>query len=155
MFVCPMIAVCAEKSFFKRESSSRALVELVAKWFVFWAVGLRLFSTGLSQAINPAFTGSILDVGEPCFVAIKELGFSNICMGLIACLSLFLPMWRKAGGLCGGLYLGIAGFLHISRLAEGINIKETLAMVSDLFIFSIVVFYLLYDSARQLSRNNS
>jgi hypothetical protein len=147
MFVCPIIAICVEKFFFKRESSFQILVELIAKWFIFWAVGIRLLTAGFSQAINPVFTGSILNVGEPCFVAIKELGFANISMGLIACLSLFLPTWRKAGGVCGGLYLGIAGFLHISRLAEGINVNESIAMISDLCIFSIVILYLV-DSIR-------
>jgi hypothetical protein len=143
MFVCPIISIWVEKLLAKRESSFQVLIELIAKWFIFWAVGIRLLTAGFSQAVNPAFTGSILDVPEACFVAIKEIGFANISMGLIALMSLFLPTWRKAGGLCGGLYLGIAGFLHVSRIAEGINVKETIAMVSDLFIFSIVVFYLL------------
>jgi hypothetical protein len=29
---------------------------LAGKWFIFWAVGLRLFIAGLRQVINPSFT---------------------------------------------------------------------------------------------------
>ena len=145
MFVFPLISILIERAYNKKREFSQPVIETSAKWFIFWGVGIRLLTTGLSQTLNPAFTASILDIPDTCFVAIKEIGFANISMGLLAVISLFVPSWRKAGGFCGGLYLGIAGLLHVSRIPEGINQKETIAMVSDLFIFVIVAFYLMYS----------
>ena len=34
------------------------LMPLVGKWFVFWAVGARLFIAGIRQVIQPAFTAA-------------------------------------------------------------------------------------------------
>jgi hypothetical protein len=145
MFVFPLISILIERAYQKKRELSQPVIETAAKWFIFWGVGVRLLTVGLSQALNPAFTASILEISDTCFVAIRELGFTNISMGLLAVITVCVPSWRKAGGFCGGLYLGIAGFLHVGRLSEGINLKETIAMVSDLFIFVIVVIYLVYS----------
>jgi len=145
MFVFPLVSILIERAYQKKRELSQPVIETTAKWFIFWGVGVRLLTVGLSQALNPAFTASILEITDNCFVAIKEIGFANISMGLLAVISLFVPSWRKAGGFCGGLYLGVAGFLHVGRIPEGINLKETIAMVSDIFIFVIVAFYLVYS----------
>jgi len=145
MFVFPLISILIERAYNKKREFSQPVIETSAKWFIFWGVGIRLLTAGLTQTLNPGFTASILEITDNCFVAIKEIGFANISMGLLAVISLFVPSWRKAGGFCGGLYLGIAGLLHVGRISEGINQKETIAMVSDLFIFTIVVLYLIYS----------
>ena len=145
MFVFPLVSFLIERAYRKKREFPQPVIETLAKWFIFWGVGIRLLTAGISQTLNPGFTASILEISDTCFVAIREIGFANISMGLLAVISLFIPSWRKAGGFCGGLYLGIAGFLHVGRISEGINLKETIAMVSDLFIFAIVVFYLVYS----------
>lgn len=145
MFLFPVISIIVEIRFFKNRISNYNIFEIIAKWFIFWGIGMRSITGGLSQSFNPAFTASLLQVPDSSFVAIKEIGFANISIGLTALISLFLPSWRKTAGFCGGFYLGTAGFLHVSRIAAGINMKETIAMVSDLFIFSIVVIYLIYS----------
>ena len=57
---------------------------LVGKWFVFWAVGVRLFVAGLRQASKPLFTlRDIFHIQDPSGqVVVRELGFANICFGL-------------------------------------------------------------------------
>jgi hypothetical protein len=37
-------------------AGSQAGISIIGKWFLFWAVGMRLFVAGCRQIINPAFT---------------------------------------------------------------------------------------------------
>ena len=141
MLALPVISILVEIYFFARERNFHSVVEITAKWFIFWGLGMRSLTAGLSQAFNPPFTAALLEVPESCFVAIREIGFANMSIGMTALISLFLPSWRKAACLCGGLYLGLAGFLHVSRMSGGINESEAIAMASNLFILSIVVIY--------------
>ena len=118
--------------------------ETIGKWFVFWALGVRALTAGISQSVNPGFTASLLQVPESSFVVIRELGFANTCMGLTGVISLFASGWRRPAGFCAGLFLGIAGVLHVTRIPEGINAREAIAMVSDLAAFLVVAAYLLH-----------
>ncbi|MBN1533336.1 MAG: hypothetical protein JXA20_11780 [Spirochaetes bacterium] len=115
-----------------------------AKWFVFWALGVRLLTVGLRQAAKPAFTAEsifrITDKGS--HVIVRELGFANICSGLLGAVSLILPQWRMAAAFTGGLYMGIAGLMHAVKRPEGPN--EAIAMVSDLFIFFVMAACMLH-----------
>ena len=115
---------------------------LMGKWFVFWPVGVRLFIAGLRQATKPAFTArEIFHLkSDDSFPVIKELGFANMSMGGVAILSLFFPSWRIPAAAAGGLYFGLAGFLHLFKKRDSSN--ETIAMISDLYIFLLMVLYL-------------
>jgi hypothetical protein len=115
---------------------------LIGKWFVFWPIGVRLFIAGLRQATKPAFTArEIFHLNnDDSFPIIKELGFANMSMGGIAILSLFFPSWRIPAAASGGLYFGLAGFLHLFKKRDSTN--ETIAMISDLYIFLLMALYL-------------
>lgn len=117
--------------------------ELIGKWFVFSAVGLRLFLAGIKQTTNPAFTAKEIfhiDSTE-CYPILRELGFSNLCFGLIGILSLFFPQWRIVSAFGSGLYFGIAGIQHMIKKPAGIN--ETFALVTDFFIFIFLFIYFI------------
>jgi hypothetical protein len=118
--------------------------ETAGKWFVFWALGVRLFTAGLRQAAKPAFTAeSIFGIEDPeSHVIVRELGFANICLGGIGLISLVLPQWRTAAAFAGGLFMGLAGIMHAVKRPEGPN--EIVAMASDLFIFCVMAAYLLH-----------
>lgn len=119
------------------------LIIKLGKWFVFWAIGVRLFTAGLRQVTKPKFTlemiFNIKSVESSAIV--RELGFANICFGLSGILSIFIPDWRPAAAFTGGLYMGIAGVYHIIKKPSGFN--EIVAMVSDLFVFIILAIYLI------------
>jgi hypothetical protein len=140
MLILPIISIIVDYQYHK----DRSLILLVGKWFVFWAVGIRLLLAGLRQAIKPAFTAKeIFNLeGTESHVIVRELGFANLCFGLIGLLSLFVPEWRSAAAFTGGLYMGIAGFYHILKKPEGFN--EVVAMVSDIFIFLVLAAYLYF-----------
>lgn len=120
--------------------------DLFGKWFIFSAVGLRLFLAGIKQVINPEFTAKQifhLDSAES-FPILRELGFANFCFGLTAIVSLFKPEWRIVCAFASGLYFGIAGMQHGFKKTAGIN--EKFALWTDLIIF-IVLLILFIKSA--------
>ena len=119
-------------------------VMLAGKWFVFWAMGVRLLVAGLRQAIQPGFTAQqifhIQDTGSHAVV--RELGFANICSGLLGMASLWLPTWRMAAAAMGGLYYGLAAVMHVVKRPAGGN--EWVALVSDVFITIVLVVFLCF-----------
>jgi len=117
---------------------------LIGRWFVFWAVGIRLFIAGIRQVTKPAFTAKEIFnfSGEESFPVIRELGFSNISLGLLGIISLFKVQWCEAAAIAGGLYYGLAGILHVFKKPGSTN--EVIAMVSDLGIFVLLAFYLFF-----------
>lgn len=87
----------------------------VFRWFLFWAVGVRLLVAGLRQVLQPSFTAAEIFKlqGREAFPVVRELGFANLCQGLVAALSVGIPSWRIPAAVAGGLYFGVAGALHI------------------------------------------
>lgn len=116
---------------------------LFGKWFIFSAVGIRLFLAGMKQCTNPAFTAQeIFQINNSeSFPIVRELGFANLCFGLIGIISLFMPQWRVVSAFGSGLYYGIAGIQHLIKKPVGTN--EMFAMVTDIFIFILLMIYFL------------
>ena len=115
---------------------------LFAKWFIFSAVGLRLFVAGIQQSTNPAFTAKeIFHIDSPdSFPIVRELGFANLCFGVVGIVSLFKPEFRVVSALASGLYYGLAGAMHFVKKPAGIN--ETFALWTDLIIFAVLLTYI-------------
>ena len=136
MFVFPSLSVIIE--FYADKSQ---LLDLTGKWFIFWAIGMRLFTAGLRQAINPSFTAEdIFHIKDRAsFVVVRELGFANICLGIMGLLSIFVPQSRIVAAVSGGFFFGIAGATHIIKKPVGPN--EWVAMVSDVFIAVVMLMY--------------
>ncbi|GAO43140.1 DUF6790 family protein [Flavihumibacter petaseus] len=113
-------------------------VELFGKWFIFSAAGLRLFIAGLRQSLQPSFTAHKIFhfTGTDSYAVIRELGFANICLGLMGIISISRPDWRMPAAFASGLYYGLAGLLHIIKKPTGIN--EAVAMWTDLIIFALL-----------------
>jgi hypothetical protein len=139
MFVLPLVSIAIESIFFTNSN----LIFLTGKWFVFWAIGIRLFSAGIKQATNPAFTlEKIFGIkSKESLVIVRELGFANICMGFLGTVSLFMEQFRLSAAIAGGLYFGLAGLLHVFKKRESKN--EIIAMVSDLLIFIVMIIFVI------------
>lgn len=134
MAVLPVVSTLAEFWW----GGAAGLLFAAGKWFVFWAVGVRLLIAGLRQVLQPAFTArTIFGIADPAAEKlVAEIGFGNLSMGLVASLTLLFPAWLVPAGLAGGLYLALAGFKH---LANGSRTRaENIAMVSDLAVAAIV-----------------
>jgi hypothetical protein len=122
--------------------SSAGPLSLIGKWFVFWGVGVRLMLAGLRQIANPAFTAdAIFGIKEKAALTIvQELGFGNLSIGLLGVLALARTEWIVPAAITGGLFYGLAGGKHLIKGQR--NRTETIAMVSDLWIFLVLAFYL-------------
>ena len=136
MLLLPVISIVIDAGY-----KSGISIFYIGKWFVFWAIGIRLLTAGLRQVIKPAFTAKdILHIDSiESHIIVRELGFANICFGLAGVLSLYIPEWRTAAAFTGGLYMGIAGVQHIIKKPSTPN--EVVAMVSDIFIFLVMAVY--------------
>ncbi|HEX7757667.1 MAG TPA: DUF6790 family protein [Niabella sp.] len=137
-FLLPLICSVAEMLVDKQSSVSFGLF---GKWFIFSAVGVRLFIAGVKQTTDPAFTAKeIFHLQNPeSYPIVRELGFANLCFGLIGIMSLFFPQWRVVSAFGSGLYYGIAGLQHFLKKPVGVN--EKFAMVTDLLIFLVLLVY--------------
>jgi hypothetical protein len=114
---------------------------LVAKWFVFWAVGIRLFTAGLSQAANPEFTAREIFrfMSKDSYVVIRELGFANIALGAMGILSVINEHWRLLAAIISGIFFGFAALQHFSKKPDSSN--EFVAMVYDTSVFVILIVF--------------
>ena len=127
MIAFPVVSILAEAS-----SGTSDIAFLVGKWFVFWAVGIRLLTAGVRQVMTPSFTAvSIFRITDPSAEKlVTEIGFGNLTIGLIAALSLIFPDWLVPAGLTGALYLALACIKHVVNKDR--SLKENVAMISDL-----------------------
>ncbi|HEV7782201.1 MAG TPA: DUF6790 family protein [Chitinophagaceae bacterium] len=138
-FVLPVICFVSDHLI----NGTALSLELFGKWFIFSAVGLRLFLAGIRQTTKPAFTArEIFHIDSPeVFPIVRELGFANLCFGIVGIVSLFKPEWRVVSACGSGLYYGFAGMMHVIRKPVGTN--EKVALWTDLIIFTVLVIYFI------------
>lgn len=124
-------------------SPSVSFVDLVGKWFVFWAVGVRLLTAGIRQIIQPEFTATkIFEIDDPgALKIVAELGVSNISIGILGVVSLYYESLLMPSALYGAIFFGLAGVRHLTNKKR--NTLETVATVSDIWIALICLGYLI------------
>jgi hypothetical protein len=137
MLVLPVASAVAE---FLMTQGAAGWLALIGKWFVFWAVGIRLAVAGVRQVLTPTFTAELLRIKDKAaHPLVRELGFGNLAIGTTGALTLALPNWTLSAAMCGGLFYGFSGVQHI--FSRDRNSAETSAMVSDLFVFAVLAVY--------------
>ena len=146
--VLPSGSVFAEQHFWH---STLPLMDLIGKWFTFWAVGARLAIAGLRQSIQPRFTArEIFNLkGDEALPIVRELGLANISMGTLGLVSLWLPAVTWPAALVGGLYYGLAGALHVGRGEKTFN--ERFAMITDLLAFAVLAAYVAMEFVTKMA----
>lgn len=140
MLVLPLASVAIDAV---RPGSAVGDMHLIGKWFVFWAAGVRLFIAGVRQVLQPKFTAEeIFEIHDSAsFPIVRELGFANLSMGVLATCSIFRAGWIVPAALVGGLYYGLAGLGHIFHKNK--NAKEYVAMISDGLVFLVLLIFLV------------
>jgi hypothetical protein len=93
--------------------------------------------------LQPKFTAEeIFEIHDSAsFPIVRELGFANLSIGLLAICSIFRPGWIVPAALVGGLYYGLAGLGHIFHKNK--NAKEYVAMISDGLVFLVLLIFFL------------
>lgn len=132
--VLPIVSAVIELAVFGGDP-----VMVFGKWWVFWGVGTRLLVAGVAQVSGRGPTSEILGsenvtVQEKQLVG--ELGTANIGMGLAGLLAL-VPGWAVPAGIAGGIFLLIAGLIHLPK--RGKSAQEALATWTDLIVGVAVV----------------
>ena len=122
--------------------SNLSVLPLIGRWWTFWAVGIRLMIAGLRQVIEPRFTAQeIFGIDDTAsFPLVREIGFANLTFGTLGICSLFRVDWTAPAGIAGGLYYGLAGLVHVVQRRK--NLKEWVAMISDLFVCSLLAVFI-------------
>jgi hypothetical protein len=134
MLALPLISIVAQILLTDHGALQGAqYLVVVAKWYVFWAVGVRLSLAGLRQIIQPRYTAeTILGLkGTESLFVVRELGFANVSMGSVGLASLGSPSWVTPVAMLGAIYYGLAGINHCFH--KGRNTLQNVALVSDLF----------------------
>jgi uncharacterized protein DUF6790 len=138
MFVLPLASIVIETSL---RHHAVAAAFLMGKWFVFWAVGIRLLMAGLRQIVQPRYTAeTILGITDPdAILIVRELGFANTAFGIIGFGSIFFPGWVLPAGVAGAVFYSLAGINHLMHKKP--NKLQNVAMISDLFVAVILSFF--------------
>ncbi|MFG1430724.1 DUF6790 family protein [Xanthobacter sp. V2C-8] len=137
MAVLPLLSIGAELAL-----HGGAPAALAAKWFTFWGVGVRIMLAAARQVTQPEFTARILGISDPrAHIVVRELGFANGAIALLALLSLPWPLFLVPAMLAGAVFLGLAGIQHAMQKERGG--KETIAMVSDLGLAAVLLACLM------------
>jgi hypothetical protein len=126
-------------------------VLVFGKWWVFWGVGTRLLVAGIAQVSGKGPTAAILGSTAPTVQETqltRELGIANVGMGVAGLLAL-VSDWALPAGLAGGVFLLIAGIMHVPK--KGKNAKEALATWTDLIVGIAVVVLAVYSLVRLVS----
>jgi hypothetical protein len=139
MVIAPIVSVAVEAS---RASNTLGLIFLIGKWFVFWGVGVRLFTAGIKQALQPDFTAKILDIkSNDALVVVRELGFANMAIGAVGLGAALNNNWIVPGAIAGAIFYGAAGIQHLFKHRD--TVAESVALVSDLLMATIAVGFLI------------
>jgi hypothetical protein len=143
MVVMPVLSILWEVT----GAQNPSLVQLIGKWAVFWIVGIRLLTAGLSQMLRPDFTSrTIFEIDDPDAVKlVSELGISNIAAGALGVASLFVPGWALPAALYGFIFFALAGLRHIGN--AGRNRAESVATVTDLWAAAVLGLFLVASLA--------
>lgn len=140
LLILPLLSIAFDKE--------RKSIDTGIKWFVFWALGVRLFTAGIVQVFNSSYTADfLLQIEMSDYLVVRELGFCNIAMGTLAILSLFWEKYRKPASICVGIFISGAMILHIIRI-EQINFSEFVSLAGDVFIVVIAVLCIVRDRVK-------
>ena len=140
LLICPLASVVIDAV---RLHESFASLALIGRWWTFWAVGVRLLMAGIRQVVQPRFTAEeIFGIRDASALPIvREIGFANLSMGALGIFSVVRPGWVVPAAMVGGLYYGLAGFVHLP--GKNRNAKEYTALVSDWFAAGVLGWFVV------------
>jgi hypothetical protein len=139
MLVLPAASVLVD---YVHTPTPDTLMPLVGKWFVFWAVGVRLGLAGIRQFFQPRFTAEKIFgmKGDEALPLVRELGIANFALGVVGVASLAEPSFVLPAAIAAAIFYGVAGFQHLAQKER--NGNENIAMASDLFAFVVLAAFI-------------
>lgn len=115
---------------------------IYAKWVIFWGIGLRYIISGFYFVYDPFQIGKESRSGHDAIARLaKDLGWAEVCIGLLGVVSLFEPGIRWVAGMVGGLLSGITGARHFTL--DTLSKKDRLWTYINIVVFILVIIYLI------------
>jgi hypothetical protein len=110
-------------------------------------VGIRLFLASVRQFFQPWFTAEqIYGIkSDDALPLVRELGVANFATGVVGIFSLAMPGFVMPVAITAGIFYGVAGFHQFAERDR--NRNETIAMISDLFVFLVLAVYIVVGLA--------
>jgi hypothetical protein len=141
MLVFPVASIIAETVF---RDHGVMLWTVYGKWWVLWAVGVRLLMAGIRQIMQPRYTAeAIFGIkGEDVLPVVRELGFANAAIGFVGVGSSFFPHWVLPAAIVGMVFYGLAGINHLTHKRR--NFNENVAMTSDIFVACVMLSFIIH-----------
>ncbi len=138
MVVLPIFSIAGEWL----ATPDASLILLIGKWFVFWVVGVRLFTAGIKQILQPEFTAkTIFEIEDPgATKVVSELGIANFAMGLLGLASLYFSSWTMPAAVAGVIFYGFAGIRHLGNQKR--NSIENVATATDLWAALVLAVFI-------------
>jgi hypothetical protein len=138
MLLLPVVSIGMEHFY---AHSPASLWLLMGKWFVFWAVGVRLSLAGVRQFFQPRFTSEKIFAikSDDALPLVRELGIANFATGIVGIASLARPSFVLPAAIIAAIFYGLAGIRHL--VAKGRIGNESVAMFSDLAVSLLLATY--------------
>ena len=139
MVFLPTVSILIEHVF----NPADFFVFLIGRWFVFWAVGVRLGLAGLRQFFQPAFTAKEIFhmTGDEALPVVRELGAANVATAAVGLLSVVFSSFTVPVAISAAIFYGVAGAMHSAERNRSRN--ENIAMLSDIFLFAVLAMFLI------------
>jgi len=150
ILVLPVISIGINVFINFKKKNKNNFPEIIGNWFIFWSIGIRLFTTGLMQIFNPVYTANLLQLNLNDFIVIRELGLSNFSIGLLGIISFFKHGLQKYVCLYILIFFSGASIIHITRLLQYAYLDEIITLITN--IFTIIVS--VYGIIRTTKSNN-
>ncbi len=135
-------------------SKDKAKWIIVAKWILFWTVGVRSLTAGIVQLVYPKYTAELIFNlgGTDFYIFIRELGVANMAIGLAAIISFKCDSWRIPVAFISLIFNLFLSLNHIIHFQAGWN--EGVSLVGDLLVVvGLSVF--LYKSYNKKKINHT
>ena len=139
MIILPLVSICIE--YFRNKEVPLWMV--IAKWVLFWSVGIRSLTAGIVQMVHPAYTAEIIFhlSGTDYYIFIRELGVANFAIGLSAIISLRKINWRIPVAFISFIFNLFLSANHILNFQAGFN--EGVSLAGDLLVVVTLGYFLI------------
>ncbi len=120
--------------------------DLIAKWFIFWGLGICFLVKGIIQLAIPrfaAFNSNHLTKSKNNEI-VKQLGILNISIGALGVFSLFNEQARQTAAFTAVVYSGLTTLWHFFRKAD--PVYEIISLATDLLLFSTSLLFFVFYS---------
>ncbi len=136
--ILPLFSIVIEIVILKRKKKNIILKDICIKWLCFWVVGFGAISAGLMQAFNPGYTANLLNVTMSDYIVVKELGYAQSGIGIVALLSLKWVQFRKPAVIAYGIFIFGCTINHFLRFSA-MDMGEIVSTLNNLWILIVAV----------------